>query len=47
MSKNAIFEYNFKMGNGDEDLPIPGGEEGVQLTIYFKFYNVFSNEISN
>ena len=47
MSKNAIFEYNFKMGNGDEDLPIPGGEEGVQLTIFFKFYNVFSNEISN
>ena len=47
MSKNIIFDYYFKLGEENEDLPIPGGEEGVQLISYFKFYNVFSTEITN
>ena len=47
MSKNIIFDYYFKVGEDEEELPIPGGEEGVQLTSFFKFYNVFTTEITN
>ena len=47
MSKNLIFDYYFKIGDDNEDLPIPGGEEGVQLKSFFKVYNVFINQITD
>ena len=41
MSKNTIVNYYINIGSGDEKLPVPGGEEGVQLTTHFDFYNLF------
>ena len=47
MSKNVIFDAYIKYSNDvNENLPIPGGEEGVRLNCYFKFLNLFETEIN-
>ena len=46
MGKNIIFDAFIKYSeNGNEDLPIPGGEEGIRLNCFFKFINMFETEI--
>ena len=59
MTKNVIYDlklnFNFpeEMKNDNDtsldfdNLPIPGGEEGVQLLVTFKFYNLFDKKIQN
>ena len=50
MGKNIIFDAYIKYSEGiEEDIPIPGGEEGIRLNCYFKFLNLFEipiNEIT-
>ena len=47
MGKNVIFDAYIKYSEGtDENLPIPGGEEGVRLNCYFKFLNLFETPIN-
>ena len=42
MGKNIIFDAFIKYSDDTgEEKPIPGGEEGVRLTCYFKFLNLF------
>ena len=45
MSRNFIYDLKIKFSgenvNTEEDLPIPAGEEGVQLLVNYKFYNLF------
>ena len=41
MSKNIIYDLKIKFNsNTDDDLPIPAGEEGVQLVTSFKIFNL-------
>ena len=48
MGKNVIFDAYIKYTEGSvEDLPIPGGEEGVRLNCYFKFLNMFETDITD
>ena len=50
MTKDYIFDLKIKFSlneESDEDLPIPAGEEGVQLVTNYKFYNLFDTEITN
>ena len=50
MTKNFIYDLKIKFSSGeesDEDLPIPAGEEGVQLAASFKFYNLYETPISD
>ena len=49
MTKNFIYDLKIKFSSGeesDEDLPIPAGEEGVQLASSYKFYNLYETPIS-
>ena len=47
MGKNVIFDAFIKYSDGtDEDLPIPGGEEGVRLSCFFKFFNLFESPLN-
>ena len=42
MGKNVIFDAFIKYSEStDEEIPIPGGEEGIRLNYYFKFLNLF------
>ena len=46
MGKNVIFDAYIKYSDGsNEDLPIPGGEEGVRLNCHFKFLNMYETNI--
>ena len=49
MSKNLIYDLKIKFNNfnSDEELPIPAGEEGVQLLTSYKLYNLGDYDISN
>ena len=50
MTRNVIYDLKIKFAsteNTEEDLPIPAGEEGVQLLASYKFYNLFDKDISN
>ena len=50
MTKNFIYDLKIKFSSGeesDEDLPIPAGEEGVQLAASYKFYNLYETPISD
>ena len=50
MTKNFIYDLKIKFSSGeesDEDLPIPAGEEGVQLAANYKFYNLYETPISD
>ena len=50
MTKDYLYDLKIKFNLGEdneEDLPIPAGEEGVQLLSTFKFYNLFDKEIKN
>ena len=41
MTKNLIYDLKIKFNsNSDEDLPIPAGEEGVQIVASFKILNL-------
>ena len=47
MGKNVIFDAYIKYSEGmEEDIPIPGGEEGIRLNCYFKFLNLFEMPIN-
>ena len=43
-NQNANGEENF---DEDEGVPIPAGEEGVQLLAKFKFYNLYNKPLTN
>ena len=52
MTRDFIYDLKIKFSSGqnaneDEDLPIPAGEEGVQLLVTYKFYNLFNTSMSN
>ena len=50
MTRNFIYDLNIKFSleeEGEEALPIPAGEEGVQLQVNYKFYNLFNTPITN
>ena len=51
MTRNFIYDLKIKFSSGesseDEDLPIPAGEEGVQLQVNYKFYNLYDTPITN
>ena len=51
MSKNVIYDLKIKFSpsnpNIDEDLPIPAGEEGVQLVALYKLYNLADYDMTN
>ena len=50
MTKDYIFDLKIKFNlkeESDEDLPIPAGEEGVQLVTNYKFYNLYDTQITN
>ena len=51
MTRDFIFDLKIKFNSGDDiegdDLPIPAGEEGVQLQVNYKFYNLYENPITN
>ena len=55
MTKDYIYDLKIKFttpnaGNTaevEDDLPIPAGEEGVQLQVDYKFYNLYENPITN
>ena len=51
MTSNVIYDLKIKFSpsnsNIEEDLPIPAGEEGVQLVASFKLYNLASIDMSN
>ena len=56
MSKNVLYDLNIKFtlnnNNGDnldeeDGVPIPAGEEGVQLLTSFKFYNFYNTPLTN
>ena len=49
MSKNLIYDLKIKFNtfNSNEELPIPAGEEGVQLQTFFKLYNLGDYDMSN
>ena len=52
MSRDFIYDLKIKFSQNDnnnleEDLPIPAGEEGVQLEVNYKFYNLHDVPITN
>ena len=52
MTKNFIYDLKIKFAaregeENDEDLPIPAGEEGVQLQVDYKFYNLYDKLMTN
>ena len=52
MSRDFIYDLNIKFTSNtgeeaDDDLPIPAGEEGVQLSVSYKFYNLFDYVMNN
>ena len=48
MGKNVIFDALIKYSDdSNENLPIPGGEEGVRLNCYFKFLNMYETNIND
>ena len=48
MGRNVIFDAYIKYSDGvNENMPIPGGEEGVRLNCYFKFLNLFETPIND
>ena len=48
MGKNIIFDAYIKYeSNTQEDMPIPGGEQGIILNCYFKFINLFEKGVSD
>ena len=52
MTRDFIYDLKIKFSLGDnadedEDLPIPAGEEGVQLAVTYKFYNLFDKPITD
>ena len=52
MSRDFIYDLNIKFASStgdeaDDDLPIPAGEEGVQLSVNYKFYNLFDYIMTN
>ena len=51
MSKNLIYDQKiiFSPTNSelDEDLPIPAGEEEVQLVVSYKLYNLYDVDMTN
>ena len=51
MTRDFIYDLKIKFSlqnaDEDEDLPIPAGEEGVQLSVNYKFYNLFNIPMNN
>ena len=51
MTKNVIYDLKIKFNPAndqlDEDLPIPAGEEGVQLVASYKLYNLAEFDMTN
>ena len=49
MTKNLIFDLKiqFSLADSEEDLPIPAGEEGVQLSTIYKIYNLDDTDITD
>ena len=51
MTRDFIYDLKIKFSSGNsdegEDLPIPAGEEGVQLQVDYKFYNLYENPITD
>ena len=49
MSKNLIYDLKiqFSLTDSEEDLPIPAGEEGVQLVSVYKIYNLDDTDITD
>ena len=55
MSRDFIYDLKIKFSqsensnnnNLEEDLPIPAGEEGIQLKVNYKFYNLHDVPITN
>ena len=52
MTRDFIYDLKIKFSSGqntneDDDLPIPAGEEGVQLSVNYKFYNLFNTPMNN
>ena len=48
MGKNMIFDAYVKYSDGmEEDMPIPGGEEGVRLNCFFKFLNLIDSQVKD
>ena len=55
MTKDYIYDLKIKFttpnavntAEVEDDLPIPAGEEGVQLQVDYKFYNLYENPITN
>ena len=55
MTRDIIFDLKIKFNpveestndGFDEDLPIPAGEEGVQLLASYQFYNLFDTTLKN
>ena len=51
MTSNIIYDLKIKFNPNnsekEEDIPIPAGEEGVQLVVSFKLYNLASVDMSN
>ena len=46
MTKDYIYDLKIKFSLGEEeDLPIPAGEEGIQLIADYKFYNLYDSPI--
>ena len=56
MSKNVLYDLNIKFNtkansaeeiNEEDGVPIPAGEEGVQLSVDYKFYNLYNSPLTN
>ena len=54
MTRDVIYDLKIKFNkrdessdDDDEDLPIPGGEQGVQLIASYQFFNLFDTPIKN
>ena len=48
MTKDYIYDLKIKFSLGEEeDLPIPAGEEGIQLIADYKFYNLYDSPITD
>ena len=48
MGKNIVFDAYVKYSDGmEEDTPIPGGEEGIRISCFFKFLNLFDTPVKD
>ena len=51
MTRDFIYDLKIKFSgenvNPEEELPIPAGEEGVQLLVNYKFYNLYDVPMTN